>query len=56
VVNLSLDRDAWGYYDDKEVCWVAEKGKFEIRVAASSLDVRLRGEVELEKTFTWTGL
>ncbi|KAJ7682484.1 glycoside hydrolase family 3 protein [Mycena polygramma] len=56
TVKIDLNREALGFYDDRQMCWVAEKGTFKVLVAASSDDVRLTGEVELGATFTWTGL
>lgn len=56
TVKLVLDRDAFSFYDDKRQAWVAERGVFGIRIAASSSDIRLTGETTLEQTFTWTGL
>ncbi|KXN92304.1 putative beta-glucosidase I [Leucoagaricus sp. SymC.cos] len=55
-VTLELDREALGFYDDRAGHWIAEKGVFTVHVAASSSDLRLKGIVELGKTFTWTGL
>ncbi|PFH51318.1 glycoside hydrolase family 3 protein [Amanita thiersii Skay4041] len=56
VVLVPLDREAFGFFDDRNMHWIAEKGDFFILVAASSADVKLKGMVHLEKTFTWTGL
>ncbi|TFK64048.1 glycoside hydrolase family 3 protein [Pluteus cervinus] len=56
AVSVKLDREAFGFYDDRQSSWVAEKGKFEILVGSSSTDIKLKTEVELEKTITWTGL
>lgn len=55
-VTVKLGRDAISYYDDRALQWVAEKGTFEVLVAASAEKVELKGETVLEKTFTWTGL
>ena len=55
-VTIALDREALSFYDDREMRWTAENGKFGIAVGASSADIRLEGEVELAKTFSWTGL
>jgi beta-glucosidase len=55
-VAVELERDAISFYDDQQMVWVAEKGTFEVFVAASAADVKLKGEVVLEKGFTWTGL
>lgn len=56
TVSVALGRDAISYYDDRAMHWVAEKGTFEVLVAASAEQVQLKGETVLEKTFTWTGL
>ncbi|KAJ6515569.1 glycoside hydrolase family 3 protein [Mycena sanguinolenta] len=55
-VKVDLTREALSFYDDRQSCWVAEKGTFGVHVAASSVDVRLEGKVELGATLTWTGL
>jgi beta-glucosidase len=55
-VTIELGRDAISFYDDRQAAWVAEKGTFEVLVAASVTDIKLKGEVVLEKSFTWTGL
>lgn len=55
-MTVELGRDAISFYDDRESAWVAEKGTFEVLVAASAADVKLKGEVVLENEFTWTGL
>ena len=39
-------RDLASYWTS-ESAWVAEKGKYEIRIGASSKDVRLKTSVEL---------
>jgi len=54
--TVDLERDALSYYDDRQMAWVVEKGIFEVLVAASTSDVRLGGEVVVEKGFSWTGL
>ncbi|KAJ7044635.1 glycoside hydrolase family 3 protein [Mycena alexandri] len=55
-VTMDLNREALGFYDERRGCWVAEKGTFEVLVGASSSDVRLKGEVELDVDLMWTGL
>ncbi|KAK6980731.1 putative beta-glucosidase I [Favolaschia claudopus] len=55
-VTVSLNREALGFYDDRQMCWVAEKGAFEILIASSSADVKLKAKVTLEETIVWTGL
>ncbi|KAF9481867.1 glycoside hydrolase family 3 protein [Pholiota conissans] len=55
-VKLALDREALSFYNEADMCWVAESGTFGILVGVSSTDIRLEVEVELKMTFTWTGL
>jgi beta-glucosidase len=54
--TVDLERDALSYYDDRQMAWVVEKGIFEVLVAASARNVRLRGEAVVEKGFSWNGL
>ncbi|KAJ7639107.1 glycoside hydrolase family 3 protein [Roridomyces roridus] len=56
TVKVDLTREALSFYDHRQMCWVAEKGKFEVLVGASSQDILLKAEVELAGTITWTGL
>lgn len=56
VASVELDREALSFYDDRRASWVAEAGKFVVFVGASSTDIKLTGEVELENSFTWKGL
>ncbi|KAK7000982.1 glycosyl hydrolase family 3 C-terminal domain-containing protein [Favolaschia claudopus] len=56
TVKVDLNREALGFYDDRQMCWVAEKGTFKVLVAASAEDIRLEAETELAATLTWTGL
>ena len=46
-VEIELDRRAFSYFDPEVGDWVAEPGAFEVRVGASSRDLRLRGEFTL---------
>jgi beta-glucosidase len=50
TVTVTLGKDAFAYYDDKQSAWVAEQGGYEIVVGASSRDLRLRGEFKLART------
>ena len=43
------------YYDDKRACWVAEAGRFEARVGASSRDIRARAGFALSETVIFGG-
>lgn len=47
VVSFELDRRSMSYYDPEAADWVVEPGTFEIRVGASSRDIRARGRFEV---------
>jgi beta-glucosidase len=48
-VQFTLDRAALSYWNPEKKDWVAEPGKFEIEVGASSRDIRLRATLELKR-------
>ncbi|TRM68227.1 glycoside hydrolase family 3 protein [Schizophyllum amplum] len=56
TATVKLERDAFSFYDERKMSWIAEKGVFGVWVGASSADIKLKGDVELAKTFSWTGL
>jgi beta-glucosidase len=47
TVKLTLGADAMSFYSEARKDWVAEPGRFEVMVGASSRDIRLRGKFEL---------
>jgi beta-glucosidase len=49
VVELKLQRNAFSFYDVGHKKWILEPGAFEIRIAASSRDIRLKAEVVISK-------
>jgi beta-glucosidase len=49
TVEFKLDRAALSYWSPEKKDWVADPGKFEIQVGASSRDIRLRAPLELKK-------
>ena len=49
-VSINLDPMSFAFYDPTQKAWVAEKGRYEIRVGSSSRDIRLRAIVELPET------
>ena len=55
-VVIELDKHAVAFWDEVLKCWVCEKGRYEVLVGSSSADIRLRGELIVEETWTWTGL
>ena len=47
-VDFELDERSLAYFDPAQNAWVAEPGRFEIRVGASSQDIRQRTHFEYE--------
>ncbi|MFD1875597.1 glycoside hydrolase family 3 C-terminal domain-containing protein [Hymenobacter bucti] len=47
TVTLTLDSDAFQFYDEGKKQWVLEPGKFDVLVGSSSRDIRLTGSVLL---------
>jgi len=47
VLQFELDRRALAYYDPDAADWVVDPGSFEIRVGASSRDIRARATFEV---------
>ena len=50
VVSIPLGPDAFRYFNDRTGAWEIEGGAYELRVAASSADVRLRATVQVTGT------
>lgn len=53
-VELYLTKEAFGFYDEKEKCFKAEAGEFEIQVGASSRDLRAGAVIELMKGYKYS--
>ncbi len=49
-VKITLDRSAFEYYSTRFGQWCVESGKYAILVGASSADVRLETEVQIDST------
>lgn len=47
VITLTLDRDAFQYYNEARRQWVLEPGRFDFLVGSSSRDIRLQGNIVL---------
>ena len=47
VVSFTLDKGALAYYSTQDKDWIAEAGKFDVLVGASSRDIRLKKTFEL---------
>ncbi len=48
TVTMKIDKSALSFYDVDAKKWVAESGKFEVLVGASSRDIRLKKEFKLK--------
>ncbi|KAG5651698.1 hypothetical protein H0H81_007757 [Sphagnurus paluster] len=57
-VHLPLDKYAVSYWSERFSVWTVEKGKYLVRVGASSdaRDLSLEKTFELKKGFEWTGI
>lgn len=51
--SLMLDKYSVGYYDTDLAAWIAEEGVFEVRIGASSVDIRGTASFEVKDSFTW---
>lgn len=47
VITVTLNNDAFSYYNDVKNEWITEAGMFDILVGGSSRDVKLQGKVKL---------
>jgi beta-glucosidase len=55
-IEMEIGVDSLGYYDDRKVAWIAEKGEYHVLIGASSTDIRLKGVIKNEQEVKWTGL
>ncbi|MFW9942820.1 MAG: glycoside hydrolase family 3 C-terminal domain-containing protein [Candidatus Thorarchaeota archaeon] len=46
TITLELGKEDLSFYDEKNGCWKAESGIFNILVGSSSRDIRLQGKIE----------
>lgn len=46
TIKFELRKEDLSFFDEKDNCWKAEKGLFNILIGSSSRDIRLQGEVE----------
>jgi len=47
TIQFTLDNHAFNFYDIGQNNWLIESGRFEIRIASSSRDIRLQQHIEL---------
>ena len=50
TIELPLGLESFAFYDPPKKKWVAEAGDFEVRVGASSRDIRLTATFRLPET------
>ena len=50
TVTLPLDDKAFRYWNTRTDCWEVEGGRYEVRVGASSADIRLTADVDIRGT------
>ena len=50
TVTLPLDDKAFRYWNTRTDCWEVEDGRYEVRVGASSADIRLTADVDIRGT------
>ena len=50
TVTLPLDDKAFRYWNIRTDCWEVEGGRYEVRVGASSADIRLTADVDIRGT------
>jgi beta-glucosidase len=55
-VEIALDRFATTFWDEVLNKWVNEKGKYQVMIGKSSMNIVLEGSFKVEETTTWTGL
>lgn len=55
-IQISVDKYALSYWDDKISSWIVEKGSYGIQVGVSSDRLLLEGILKVKKGFEWNGL
>jgi len=45
-ITFELEKNDLSFFDEKNNCWVAEKGIFNILVGSSSRDIRKQGKIK----------
>ena len=55
-VLVSLDKYAFSVYNTDKACWQLNAGMYRCQVGLSSEDLKQAIELEVDTTFTWTGI
>ena len=56
AASVKLDRLACAFWEERLGRWEARKGVYGVHVGRSSYELPLKGEFELKKTLSWTGV
>jgi len=56
TVEVTLDKYAVSYWEERLDCWLAEAGEYTVYAAASSEDVRATATFTIDEEFEWNGL
>ncbi len=51
-VSINFDEYTFRVYNPKANCWQVEGGEYDVKIGASSLDIRLQGKIEREGNLT----
>jgi beta-glucosidase len=46
-ITLTLNEGAFQYFDEKDMKWILEPGKFTIKAGSSSRDIRLTSDISM---------
>lgn len=52
-ITIPLDKHAVGYFDTAINRWIAEEGRFNVLIGASSADIRRTISFDVKESFTW---
>ena len=53
IVEICLHKDSFGFYDEDGCSFLVEPGEYEIQVGSSSRDIRLTGNIKLNKKYRY---
>ena len=53
MVNITLSKNSFGYYDSDKKSFKVEPGEYEIQAASSSRDIRLNKSIIINKVYLY---
>lgn len=56
LVELSLDKYAVSYWEERYNTWAVDKGEYRVRVGSNSENLPLEAKFKLAKSFEWRGI